>query len=114
LDAALKVYKARSGIEAMFKDCKSGGYNLEVLKSVPHKSESTIPTNIIFKRIYEIPGKRQRLNLLNRSCTLKVEDAAFVAASSLNFLKSKLLYKGEDLLIGFDVFSTLLLAASKG
>ena len=29
LDAALKVYKARSGIEAMFKDCKSGGYNLE-------------------------------------------------------------------------------------
>ena len=27
LDAALKAYKARSGIEAMFKDCKSGGYN---------------------------------------------------------------------------------------
>jgi hypothetical protein len=24
-----KVYQARSGIEAMFKDCKSGGYNLE-------------------------------------------------------------------------------------
>ncbi len=29
LEAALKVYQARSGIEAMFKDCKSGGYNLE-------------------------------------------------------------------------------------
>ena len=29
LDAALQAYKARSGIEAMFKDCKSGGYNLE-------------------------------------------------------------------------------------
>lgn len=27
LSSALKVYKARSGIEAMFKDCKSGGYN---------------------------------------------------------------------------------------
>lgn len=27
LDAALQAYKARSGIEAMFKDCKSGGYN---------------------------------------------------------------------------------------
>jgi len=33
LDAALKAYKARSGIEAMFKDCKSGGYNLEDCKA---------------------------------------------------------------------------------
>jgi hypothetical protein len=32
LDAALKAYQARSGIEAMFKDCKSGGYNLEASK----------------------------------------------------------------------------------
>ena len=29
LSAAVDAYKARSGIEAMFKDCKSGGYNLE-------------------------------------------------------------------------------------
>jgi hypothetical protein len=29
LKAALDAYKARSAIEAMFKDCKSGGYNLE-------------------------------------------------------------------------------------
>jgi hypothetical protein len=29
LSAALDAYKARSGIEAMFKDCKTGGYNLE-------------------------------------------------------------------------------------
>jgi hypothetical protein len=33
LEAALKVYKSRSGIEAMFKDCKSGGYNLEESKA---------------------------------------------------------------------------------
>lgn len=33
IDAALKAYKARSGIEAMFKDCKSGGYNLENCKA---------------------------------------------------------------------------------
>lgn len=33
LDAALKAYKARSGIEAIFKDCKSGGYNLEDCKA---------------------------------------------------------------------------------
>ena len=29
LEETLSAYKARSGIEAMFKDCKSGGYNLE-------------------------------------------------------------------------------------
>lgn len=33
LAAALNAYKARSGIEAMFKDCKSGGYNLEDCKA---------------------------------------------------------------------------------
>ena len=29
VSAALTAYKKRSGIEAMFRDCKSGGYNLE-------------------------------------------------------------------------------------
>jgi hypothetical protein len=29
LEEALKAYQARSGIEALFKDCKTGGYNLE-------------------------------------------------------------------------------------
>ena len=29
LEETLTAYKARCGIEAMFKDCKSGGYNLE-------------------------------------------------------------------------------------
>jgi hypothetical protein len=28
-DVAIKAFKRRSGIEAMFKDCKTGGYNLE-------------------------------------------------------------------------------------
>jgi hypothetical protein len=29
LDEVIKYYRKRSGIEAMFKDCKTGGYNLE-------------------------------------------------------------------------------------
>ncbi len=33
LEDVLKVYKARTGIEAMFKDCKTGGYNLEGSKA---------------------------------------------------------------------------------
>ena len=32
LDKTLKFYRARWGIESMFKDCKSGGYNLEQAK----------------------------------------------------------------------------------
>lgn len=33
LSTALEAFKARSGIEAMFKDCKTGGYNLEGSKA---------------------------------------------------------------------------------
>jgi hypothetical protein len=33
LSEAISVYKKRVGIEAMFKDCKSGGYNLEGSKA---------------------------------------------------------------------------------
>ena len=29
----MKIYATRSGIEAMFKDCKTGGYNLEGTKA---------------------------------------------------------------------------------
>jgi hypothetical protein len=32
LEVTLKLYRARFGIEAMFKDCKTGGYNLEKTK----------------------------------------------------------------------------------
>jgi hypothetical protein len=32
-EEAITAYKARSGIEAMFKDCKTGGYNLEGSKA---------------------------------------------------------------------------------
>lgn len=33
LDKAIKAYKKRVGIEAMFRDCKTGGYNLEGAKA---------------------------------------------------------------------------------
>jgi hypothetical protein len=37
LEETLKIYSSRSGIEAMFKDCKSGGYNLEGSKASPER-----------------------------------------------------------------------------
>jgi hypothetical protein len=42
LSAAINVYQARSGIEAMFKDCKSGGYNLEDSKASVERLTSLV------------------------------------------------------------------------
>jgi hypothetical protein len=37
LNAAIKIYSQRFGIEAMFRDCKTGGYNLEGSKASPDR-----------------------------------------------------------------------------
>ncbi|HEY9873641.1 MAG TPA: IS4 family transposase [Candidatus Obscuribacterales bacterium] len=37
LNSAVRIYKQRYGIEAMFKDCKTGGYNLEDSQAPPDK-----------------------------------------------------------------------------
>ncbi|HEY9692711.1 MAG TPA: IS4 family transposase [Oculatellaceae cyanobacterium] len=37
LNSATQIYKQRYGIEAMFKDCKTGGYNLEDSKTSPDR-----------------------------------------------------------------------------
>lgn len=37
LTSAIHIYKQRYGIEAMFKDCKTGGYNLEGAKTTPDR-----------------------------------------------------------------------------
>jgi len=42
LEDVLKVYRARTGIEAMFKDCKTGGYNLEGSKANNRRLTSLI------------------------------------------------------------------------
>ena len=42
LSEVLKAYKARAGIEAMFKDCKTGGYNLEGSKANTQRLTSLI------------------------------------------------------------------------
>jgi hypothetical protein len=37
LKNAIKIYGQRYGIEAMFKDCKTGGYNLEGCQASPER-----------------------------------------------------------------------------
>ena len=42
LQQSIKAFKCRSGIEAMFKDCKTGGYNLEKTQASKHRFNSLI------------------------------------------------------------------------
>ena len=42
LDEVLKIYRSRMGIEAMFKDCKTGGYNLEGSQANPQRLTNLI------------------------------------------------------------------------
>lgn len=37
VEAAIKIYRQRFGIEAMFRDCKTGGYNLEGSGASPER-----------------------------------------------------------------------------
>ena len=37
LDTTIKIYHQRFGIEAMFRDCKTGGYNLESSQANPDR-----------------------------------------------------------------------------
>ena len=37
LEVTLQIYRQRFGIEAMFSDCKTGGYNLEGSKASPER-----------------------------------------------------------------------------
>lgn len=55
LEAAINVYQARSGIEAMFKDCKSGGYNLEDSKASVERLTSLV---ILIAIAYTCAGLR--------------------------------------------------------
>ncbi|MEM6402205.1 MAG: hypothetical protein AAF757_18575 [Cyanobacteria bacterium P01_D01_bin.116] len=41
-DEIIKTYRHRMGIEAMFKDCKTGGYNLEETKANTHRLTNLI------------------------------------------------------------------------
>lgn len=42
ISAVIEIYSQRFGIEAMFKDCKTGGYNLEGSSATPQRLERLI------------------------------------------------------------------------
>ncbi len=78
LKTALKVFKQRSGIEAMFKDCKTGGYNLEASYTTNQRLIALILLIAIAYSCAVLSGRRSRsmgvqkyvgrLNELKRTC----------------------------------------------
>ncbi len=61
LQAAITAYQQRSGIECMFKDCKSGGYNLEGC----HAVESRLSTIVLLIAIAYTSAIIQGINTRN-------------------------------------------------
>jgi len=61
LKSAIGVYRQRYGIEAMFKDSKSGGYNLEGTQASPEKLISLIILIALAMTSAWLKGKRTQL-----------------------------------------------------
>src|SRR6476469_860028 len=61
LKNAIGVYRQRYGIEAMFKDCKRGGYNLEGTQASPEKLISLIILIALAMTSAWLKGKRTQL-----------------------------------------------------
>ena len=61
LKSAIGVYSKRYGIEAMFKDCKTGGYNLEGSQASPDKLIALIILIALAMTSAWLQGKRTQL-----------------------------------------------------
>ncbi|MDP8934650.1 MAG: IS4 family transposase [Cyanobacteriota bacterium] len=61
LKSANKIYGQRYGIEAMFKDCKTGGYNLEGSQASPDKLIALMILSALAMTSAWLQGKRTKL-----------------------------------------------------
>jgi hypothetical protein len=61
LKSAIAIYSKRYGIEAMFKDCKTGGYNLERCQASPDKLIALIILIALAMTEARLQGKRTQL-----------------------------------------------------
>lgn len=65
-DAAIRAFKCRSGIEAMFKDCKTGGYNLESTQTTGQRLIALILLLAIAYTCAVLAGRRSRTRGLQK------------------------------------------------
>ena len=61
MKSAIRVYGQRYGLEAMFKDCKTGGYNLEGCQASSEKLISLIILIALAMTSAWLKGKRTQL-----------------------------------------------------
>ena len=61
MKSAIQSYSQRYGIEAMFKDCKTGGYNLEGSKASPDRLIRLIILIALAMTSAWLQGKRTKL-----------------------------------------------------
>jgi hypothetical protein len=61
LASGIEIYSKRYGIEAMFKDCKSGGYNLEGCQASPEKLIALMILIALAMTSAWLQGKRTQL-----------------------------------------------------
>jgi len=61
LTSALDIYSQRYGIEAMFKNCKTGGDNLECCQASPEKLIALMILRALAMTSAWLQGKRTQL-----------------------------------------------------
>ena len=74
LSEVIQIYRCRMGIEAMFKDCKSGGYNLEGSRASTQRLTNLIllialayTTSVIKGKSIKNSGKQKYIARLNEA-----------------------------------------------
>lgn len=97
LKPAIHIYKQRYGIEAMFKDCKTGGYNLEDSKTSPERLIKLILLIALAMTSAWLHGQRSQLQGQHKYVCRPTETARARRRHSTFWIG---LY-GESWLIGF-------------
>jgi hypothetical protein len=98
LKSAIVVYSQRYGIEAMFKDCKTGGYNLEGSQASPDKLIALIILIALAMTSAWLQGKRTKLQGQEKY-VCRLQETGRTRRRHSNFWVG--LY-GENWLIGVD------------
>ena len=65
LNTALKIYSQRFGIEAMFRDCKTGGYNVQSSQASPDRLVCLILLIALAMTSAWLHGKRTKFQKLD-------------------------------------------------
>ncbi len=88
LDDVINIYRQRMGIEAMFKDCKTGGYNLEGSRASTQRLTNLIllialayTTSVIQGKSVKNSGFQKYVSRLNEAQRISRRHSNFLGRS---------------------------------